>query len=235
MSDEKMKILKMIEEKLISVEEGLKLLEAIKNEKASENVIILDKNEPARTRTTLIKEPSVAEDSNQQYNLTCKGKDEIRVELTSSDIMILTERRDDLYLTVDGCDIDDEIGEFLDITESEYGILIREKRFKDTSKNSFFGLFSTHGGCEINLHIPYSFNGELSVKTVSGDVDVRNVELDAFEFSSVSGDLDGNEIRTKASVFKTTSGDLEIAEFIGDLLFSTVSGDIDVDIVKMVV
>ena len=76
MSDEKMKILKMIEEKMISVEEGLKLLEAIKTERASENVVILDKNEPARTRTILKKESSTIEDKEQQYNLTCKDKEE---------------------------------------------------------------------------------------------------------------------------------------------------------------
>ena len=43
MSKEKLKILQMIEEKIISVDEGLRLLDSLNDEKDKENVVIIDK------------------------------------------------------------------------------------------------------------------------------------------------------------------------------------------------
>jgi len=224
MSEEKMKILQMIEEQLISVEEGLKLLESLKVESTSENVLIIDEKQEQEVKKVNLGK----EDINEEYALSCNGKDEIRVELNASDITIITEARDDLYITVDGYELNDADNEYFDISEIDNTIVIKESFNYEKTKNSFFGLFNVTKGCHVMLHLPESYKKDLSVKTVSGDIDVVRLDLESFEFSSVSGDLDANEVYTQNSVFKTTSGDVEISDFKGELLFSTVAGDVEV-------
>jgi DUF4097 and DUF4098 domain-containing protein YvlB len=77
-------------------------------------------------------------------------------------------------------------------------------------------------------------DGNLEVKTVSGDIELEEVTCDMFEADSVSGDIDGKEFYPKMIIFKSLSGDLNIKnkekKEIKIIKKSTLSGDINVDI-----
>lgn len=77
-------------------------------------------------------------------------------------------------------------------------------------------------------------DGDLEVKTVSGDIELEEVTCDMFEADSVSGDIDGKEFYPKMIRFKSLSGDLNIKnkekKEIKIIKKSTLSGDINVDI-----
>lgn len=77
-------------------------------------------------------------------------------------------------------------------------------------------------------------DGNLEVKTVSGDIELEEVTCDMFEADSVSGDIDGKEFYPKMIRFKSLSGDLNIKnkekKEIKIIKKSTLSGDINVDI-----
>jgi len=298
MSSEKMKILSMVEEKIISVEEGLKLLEALGSEKAKENVVVLDKDgtqnqdveesqesveekeeiriEEKKDQRKHIKfeklskleklgdlekldilgkdfekkiekkieqgveflKDNIAADENgekitREYNLKAFGKEQIRFEFTSGDLNIITEDREDVKIVATGYGDPNSEADFLNITDKGNEILIQENFGGGKAKKSFFGLFKTYEGVDIELHLPASFKNTLAVKCVSGDIDIRNIEVDTLEISTISGDLDANVIHTKNCVLTSTSGDVEVADYKGELLFSTVSGDIDINFTEL--
>lgn len=77
-------------------------------------------------------------------------------------------------------------------------------------------------------------DGDLEIRTVSGDIELEEVTCDMFEADSVSGDIDGKEFYPKMIRFKSISGDLNIKnkekKEIKIIKKSTLSGGVNIDI-----
>lgn len=69
----------------------------------------------------------------------------------------------------------------------------------------------------------------LYVKTVSGNLNVSNINLDTLDFQSVSGVLYAKTCSAAKANLKTISGNLDITNFAGDIDAKTVSGDLIVE------
>lgn len=99
------------------------------------------------------------------------------------------------------------------------------------------------------VEVPASFDGDVKIKSVSGDLNFENISGKDFKFETVSGDIDlGNSdhndlvIKTVSGHVKTTgisssnldinttSGDVSLAGILGEMDINTVSGDVEVTI-----
>lgn len=69
--------------------------------------------------------------------------------------------------------------------------------------------------------------GQLSVRTVSGDVQFRDASCQELIFHSSSGDLDARGISSGSVTAETASGDVELTGGFGAVKIGTASGDID--------
>jgi hypothetical protein len=80
----------------------------------------------------------------------------------------------------------------------------------------------------VRIQVPRSFRGALVVKTVSGDLQIRDLALRGLEVKTVSGDLDISDVSAPSIEIKTVSGEVNFAtEGIGHLQVQTVSGDVE--------
>lgn len=101
------------------------------------------------------------------------------------------------------------------------------------SQNSNFGgffLFNFQREPRFEIYIPKTYNKELNVSDVSGDVSIK----DNFAFSSAyiyqtSGDLNAKDIKTGTFKANNTSGDINITSVDApDYSLSSISGDLSI-------
>lgn len=161
----------------------------------------------------------------QEFSLNCEGKKNIEIILVSTDINVVTEDREDILVKyIDYSKKDEE--EFIIVVEEDSKcIIIKEE--KNRNQNILFNL-NFDGNRELLIRLPHKYKESFAVKTVSGDLEINYIDSESFRFSSVSGDLSADIIYSVDSVLKTTSGDCEINLFRGNILFSSVSGDLDI-------
>ncbi len=81
----------------------------------------------------------------------------------------------------------------------------------------------------IDLKTPEKTN--LSISTVSGDIDIKNI-TGTIDCESVSGDLQLDNIIGKI-IFKSASGDIEAHEFKGSVEIKGASSDIEIDYLEL--
>ena len=165
----------------------------------------------------------------QEFTIECEGKNDISINVISSDVTIVTEERDDILVNYIKYSPDDEDKVIVVVEEDSKKIRISEK--VDKTKNKRF-VFSS-GDRELLVRLPRKYKESLSVKTVSGDLDMNYLDSDFFRFSSVSGDVSADIIYSVNSLIKTTSGDCEVGLFRGNMMFSSVSGDINMKYEKL--
>eukprot|EP00792_Barthelona_sp_PAP020_P001247 TRINITY_DN1198_c0_g1_i1.p2 TRINITY_DN1198_c0_g1~~TRINITY_DN1198_c0_g1_i1.p2 ORF type:complete len:388 (-),score=102.92 TRINITY_DN1198_c0_g1_i1:503-1666(-) len=308
MSNEKMRIIKMIEDKIVTVEEGLKLIEALKLEEAEnqvtkeetkaeeESVVIIEKKNPVddldeeevsiiiEKENEKVKDESVnveeekdfAEDVKQgfkdsfeslddlgeqigktigeigkifesklgsikkdlddnknreqmqkNYKIPYENVKDINVSLVAGNVDIVTEDRDDIRIEAKGYQLSNG-DDFLTV-EIENGIL-NVKNNKARDKGVLAQLVNNTREVALDLYLPDSYKGGLTMKGVSVDYDIRNIDLDFVKINTVSGDIDANEIFANGVIINTTSGDVEIASAKGDIKIMSVSGDVDINV-----
>ena len=163
----------------------------------------------------------------QEFSLNCDGKKEVSIKVISTDVNIITEEREDILVKYINYTENDENNFKVIVEENSKAIRISEK--KEKNGNFLFGIsFSDSGGKELLIRLPRKYKESLSVKTISGDLKLNYLDIDSFRFSSVSGDMSADIIYSVNSLVKTTSGDCEIGLFRGNMMFSAVSGDINI-------
>jgi len=158
----------------------------------------------------------------QEFSIDCDGKKDISINVISTDVTLITEEREDILVNYINYSPSDEDMYKVMVEEDSKKVRITEK---STVKKGFtFNIGDS--GRELLIRLPRKYKESLSVKTVSGDFDMNYLDSDFFRFSSVSGDITADIIYSVNSLIKTTSGDCEIGLFRGNMMFSSVSGDI---------
>ncbi len=166
----------------------------------------------------------------QEFSLDCDGKKDITISVISTDVNIVTEEREDVLVKYINYSENDKSQLKVVVEEDSKGIKISEK--KDKENAGLFGFFGS-GGKELLIRLPRKYKESLGVKSVSGDLDLNYLDSDSFRFSSVSGDLTADIIYSVNSLIKTTSGDCDIELFRGNMICSSVSGDINMKYEKL--
>ena len=85
-----------------------------------------------------------------------------------------------------------------------------------------------------DVYIPKEYKESLTVKAVSGDIDVNeNLKFEDLTISSTSGDIKMGNVESKSIKIESISGDIKLGNLIDeDLRLKTVSGDIKVESAK---
>lgn len=164
----------------------------------------------------------------QEFSLDCDGKNQIVVNVISTDVNVITEERDDILINYIKYNQSDKNNIQLIVEQDSKKIMISEKKTADKIFN-----FSSGGSRELLIRLPRKYKESLSVKTVSGDLDINYLDSDSFRFTSVSGDVTADIVYSVNTLIKTTSGDCEIGLFRGNMMFSSVSGDIEMKYEKL--
>lgn len=164
----------------------------------------------------------------QEFNLDCTGKEEIEVIVVSTDVTVVTEEREDLLVNYIKYSKKDDDRFKIEVTEDSKKISVVERHIGGKSLFNF-GFTSK----KLLIKLPRKYKESFKIKTVSGDADVNYLDSDTFTFSSVSGDLKADIIYSVNSLVKTTSGCAEVDLFRGNMMFSTVSGDIKMKYEKL--
>ena len=165
----------------------------------------------------------------QEFSIDCDGKKDISIGVVSTDITIITEERDDILVNYIKYNPKDEDKFQVVVEEDSKKVRITEKQLK--KNNAFF--YASTSGRELLVRLPRKYKESLSVKSVSGDLDMNYLDSDFFRFSSVSGDMTADIIYSVNSLIKTTSGDAEIGLFRGNMMFNSVSGDLQMKYEKL--
>lgn len=119
-------------------------------------------------------------------------------------------------------------GEKTTIEEKDGVLLVRGKRRGKLIHFGFFGRDKNGGYVEV--YLPDTWQGDLQVQTVSGDIFSQidfclGKEAD-FQASSTSGDITLTKVEAGKIDVSSTSGDLRIEDAGGDLQLATTSGEI---------
>ncbi len=165
----------------------------------------------------------------QEFSIDCDGKKDIAINVISTDVNIVTEEREDILVNYIKYNPADQDRFVVVVEEDSKKIKITEK--SDASKKKMFNFQSS--GRELLIRLPRKYKESMSVKTVSGDLDLNYLDSDFFRFTSVSGDISADIIYSVNSLIKTTSGDCQIGLFRGNMMFSSVSGDLEMKYEKL--
>lgn len=160
----------------------------------------------------------------QEFSLNIEGKTDISIHVISTDVTIVTEDREDLLVNYIKYNPKDEDLYQVVVEEDSKKLRISEKQ---KSKKNFLNFNFSSSAKKLLIRLPHKYKESISINTVSGDLDVNYLDSDFFKFSSVSGDMSADIIYSVNSLVKTTSGDCNIELFRGNMMFSTVSGDIN--------
>jgi lia operon protein LiaG len=161
----------------------------------------------------------------QEFTINCEGKEEIAIDVISTDITVITEDREEILVNYIKYNPKDSDKFVVVVEEDSKKIRISEKVEKPS--NSFFNFNISSSAKELVVRLPHKYKDSLSVKTVSGDLNINYLDSSAFRFSTVSGDIKADIIYSINSLVKTTSGDCKIDLFRGNMMYTSVSGDVE--------
>lgn len=201
----------------------------------------------------------------KEQSYTIDSKDQININLISSDIIIKVKDQEELeikqyssknleekYLFKENnnesqINIEEEFNRKFILAiftpNIRYEIIIPKKYQENIDINTISGdieftqqntnpiyknfkLSSTSG--DILLKENFKTNN-MTLKTVSGDIDTNNIDTKELSITSTSGDITLEKIETKNSKIKTISGSIEIESITGKIKTNTVSGDVDIN------
>lgn len=233
--DDKLKILKMIEEGKITVEEGEELLNALDDIESmgDEKIVVMDSGDDESSS-----EPKWVTSESTSLTLGATVK-MIDLRMVSTDIHIEGYEGDKIEITADPYE-SKPLTERLSISNDGDVLTIGQfdkKQFKFDMNNlvdSLMKSFATFTETvdQVILRIPQDYSGALKLKTVSGDVVVENLDsVKSVQVRTVSGDLDAsNTVGSFGHQSVSGNGKIKLKALNGNVSLGSVSGDFKLQI-----
>jgi len=148
------------------------------------------------------------------------GLRKIDVQLDADDVEIVCAQSDCVETLWEARSVD---GEPL-VTFAEHTLTIRRKN-PDVFK-TFFSVFKKEGG-RITVRVPRGFAADYAISTTSGDVYIRDVDVDGVKVSTTSGDVrvePDAKVRADDIAVTTVSGHAAVSACADTIEVTTVSG-----------
>jgi lia operon protein LiaG len=81
----------------------------------------------------------------------------------------------------------------------------------------------------LDVQVPKNYSDDITVKSVSGNIEAVDLKASSLSLDSVSGELKGTRIAVSDDLtLKTTSGNIDFGESAGRIKAESVSGEIDI-------
>ena len=78
----------------------------------------------------------------------------------------------------------------------------------------------------LDVYVPNNFSKDIKVSTVSGNLNIRKLSIENFNFKSISGYLEADSLSAKNLIIETTSGKVNLNGVEGKINADTISGEI---------
>jgi hypothetical protein len=169
----------------------------------------------------------------QEINLIRKFSaadvDAIDMALISSDILVEKSDTAEIVVTLTGSfpikDKDKESALVSKLANRKLTLAV------DNASDEEFPRVGFHIGTagKVKLAIPTSMK-KLEVKSISGDMDFKSLNLDSLKTETVSGDILGENSQIVRLDVETTSGELQWKGLLSELKSKTVSGEVELSL-----
>lgn len=149
------------------------------------------------------------------------GLRKVDVKLNADDVVVEPIDGHDIEVEWETNDSDNKP----DVRLEDHTLLIR--RTTPDAFKTFFSVFKKDGG-EVTVRVPRGYAADYELSTTSGDVRLRDVDVDDVKLSTVSGDVRFEpeaSVRAKTVEVQTVSGDATVSACAEQVKVSTVSGD----------
>lgn len=208
MTEERGRILKMLEDGKIKAEEAARLIEALSKDESRKELLFhipkfgrglhrgFDVMPDVVSRTVKRAVETGIDERMGEIEKKFPAKSEVAIDAVSSDIEATGWEKDE--------------------------IIVESSGFGKTNEDENRLEIKTISG-DVNINVP--INTRLVLTSVSGDIEVEKIKSE-FEIRTVSGDVELDEIEGVASI-NTISGDVEGKNLTGNFMVKSKSGDID--------
>ncbi len=167
---------------------------------------------------------SKSNDNNEETTFVFETKNDdvkVQLKLTSEDIYIKPSKDDLIHVLIDGDNQKDIIhvsfeNDTLDISKQ----LLNTKKFMDDLSNR-----------DVYIELPSKTKvSSLMIKTVSSDIEIKEVNPQHLNLNAISGDIKINQLIAESIQMHIVSGDVEFLNIYSEKLHtSQVSGDLEVN------
>jgi len=159
-------------------------------------------------------------------NFKAAGIKNIKINTICENIYIIPTDSHDIKVHFHGNAYTSNISSLPQLIAEQKGEDLQIKiKYKFEIINSYIGNMNTR----LDVNIPKSFVDSIEAETVSGSLEIKDLNLDSLKFNSTSGNLEAADLRTTDVRIETVSGQINARSFTGNLDSETVSGDIDVE------
>ncbi|GAA0181872.1 hypothetical protein SH2C18_43380 [Clostridium sediminicola] len=165
-----------------------------------------------------------SENINDEENFAINDVSKITIKTVSSDINIIITKEDSVRAHYHG----KYVGTLKKAPYLQGDKTGNTIKFEIKYPKVVLGLVSIKNDAVLDIYLPEKYREDISVDTVSGELEAEKIELNEFKFSAVSGDLDMDNLITNKTRIEGTSSKINISQFVGDIEGETVSGDLSI-------
>lgn len=184
----------------------------IENLDSPKEIALILKGKEAKERE--VDEVTSEDDDHFTYSTESQNILEVSIELHSDDIIV--ERAIDERIT------------FVCDKKDERHFRIKNKGDKLKIERNDASQFFHNRGSNVELYLPHSYHGELKIETVSGSIEISDLENIYTKLSAVSGDISVSDAKISELKIETVSGDIEVDDVMGnEIKLEAVSGNIE--------
>ncbi len=150
------------------------------------------------------------------------GKDKITLDTNLGDVQVSTYDGNDLILMVEGEVAERYYKNYLQVKETSGELTF--KLFDGLKRPSFFRKESNN--LMITLKVPKAYSEDMEISTIAGDIQGNELTLGELTLNSISGDVDILRGNQDEVLFSMISGDLNVDGEVAYISGDSVSGDV---------
>jgi DUF4097 and DUF4098 domain-containing protein YvlB len=89
------------------------------------------------------------------------------------------------------------------------------------------------GSADILIELPADFEGRIFVRTLSGDIQIKDLATGQIQVETASGDIEAKNISAKKLILNSISGDINVTQKkAGEVIAKTISGEVELNLSK---